>query len=130
VRDRQKAEQLTVDAFHGIWTRAGAYRADRGTVVAWVMSEARQCALQAAGHETAARSDIPAPADPSQGKRLRAAVALLSTEERDAIETAFFSPRCAAEATCSLGQPPDIERKRTRDAIEKLRLALREEAGR
>jgi DNA-directed RNA polymerase specialized sigma24 family protein len=42
IQDRQLAEALTVEAFLDIWTRASTYKPEHGTVVAWIMNQARQ----------------------------------------------------------------------------------------
>jgi len=43
--DRDTAEGLAVDVFHDLWRRAPRYDPANGTVLAWVMNEARSTAL-------------------------------------------------------------------------------------
>jgi RNA polymerase sigma-70 factor (ECF subfamily) len=43
--DRATAEELTIDVFHDVWRRAPTYDAADGTVVAWIMNQARSRAL-------------------------------------------------------------------------------------
>src|SRR6185437_3099258 len=39
--NRETAEELTVDVFHDVWRRASSYDAAQGTVLAWIMNQAR-----------------------------------------------------------------------------------------
>src|ERR1041385_2657454 len=43
--NRETAEELTVDVFHDIWRRAAGYDAANGTVLAWIMNQARSRAI-------------------------------------------------------------------------------------
>ena len=43
--DYETAEELTLDVFHDVWRRASNYDASAGTVVAWVMNQARSRAI-------------------------------------------------------------------------------------
>src|SRR6185437_13192069 len=45
VKSRESAEELTVDVFHDVWKRAGGYRPDGGTVIGWIMNQARSRAI-------------------------------------------------------------------------------------
>src|SRR5437764_2316254 len=43
--NRETAEELTVDVFHDVWRRASAYDAANGTVLGWIMNQARSRAI-------------------------------------------------------------------------------------
>jgi len=43
--NRETAEELTVDVFHDVWRRAAAYDPAGGTVVGWIMNQARSRAI-------------------------------------------------------------------------------------
>src|SRR5207253_5283903 len=43
--DRQTAEELTLDVFHDVWRRASTYDAANGSVVGWIMNQARSRAI-------------------------------------------------------------------------------------
>ena len=43
--NREAAEELTIDAFHDIWRRASRYDAATGTVLGWIMNQARSRAI-------------------------------------------------------------------------------------
>jgi quercetin dioxygenase-like cupin family protein len=46
VGERRGAEEATVDTFWDIWTRVAKYKLEKGTVVAWIMNQARHNALR------------------------------------------------------------------------------------
>jgi RNA polymerase sigma-70 factor (ECF subfamily) len=145
-RSRETAEELTVDVFHDVWRRASDYDAEYGSAVGWVMNLARSRAIDRFRFEhrkkrVDAKPDDPA-AQPSetgphealeleeQGRRLRAALSLLSPQEREAIETAFFSGLTHPEVAQRLGEPLGTIKTRIRSGLSKLRLALRGEVKR
>src|SRR5947209_2893483 len=43
--NRETAEELTVDVFHDVWQRASGYDAANGTVLGWIMNQARSRAI-------------------------------------------------------------------------------------
>src|SRR6185295_730845 len=43
--DREAAEELTIDVFHDIWRRASGYDPANGTVLGWIMNQARSRAI-------------------------------------------------------------------------------------
>ena len=106
VNNPETAEELTLDVFHEVWRRAGKYDASGGTVLGWIMNQARSRAIDRVRFEHRKKRINPCPqgADPEsepssedtlQGKErelvLRAAVIeVLTPEERQAVETAFF----------------------------------------
>ena len=75
-RSREAAEELTVDIFHDIWRQASRYDAANGSVLAWIMSQARS---QAVNHLRLDPSDAEADIDardilePSQSLQERVA---------------------------------------------------------
>ncbi len=78
--DRAIAEQLTVEVFHEVWRGACAYDPASNSVVGWIMNLARAQALSRA---RADRGTVAA--------AMRAAVQMLTTGERRAIEDTFFA---------------------------------------
>ena len=59
-----------------------------------------------------------------QSRMLRTALDILSPEERQAIETAFFSELTYQEVAAKLGQPLGTIKSRIRSGLGKLRSAL------
>src|SRR5947209_2809715 len=43
--NRETAEEVTLDVFHDVWRRASGYDAANGTVLGWVMNQARSRAI-------------------------------------------------------------------------------------
>ena len=138
--DRQTAEELTVDVFHDVWRRAATYDPAGGSVVGWIMNQARSRAIDRLRFEQRKKrvnetADSPLPAtaarDPletvdvrEQGRRLRDALTVLTPDERRAIEAAFFSELTYPEVAARLQQPLGTVKTRIRSGLAKLRQAL------
>jgi RNA polymerase sigma-70 factor (ECF subfamily) len=141
--NRETAEELTLDVFHDVWRRASRYDAANGTVLGWIMNQARSRAIDRLRFENRKKrsdgGDVPlaeVAADPrdvlelrEQGEALRAALAALTPDERQAIETTFFAGLTHAEAAARLKQPLGTVKTRIRSGLHKLRQALTAEAG-
>jgi len=137
--NRETAEELTIDVFHDIWRRASSYDAASGTVLAWIMNRARSREIdrlrfesrQKRRHDGNVEPLAEAAADPhdvlelrEQGETLRAALAVLTPDEHQAIETTFFAGLTHAEAAERLKQPLGTIKTRIRSGLHKLRRAL------
>lgn len=142
--NRETAEELTIDVFHDVWRRAPRYDAANGTVLGWIMNQARSRAIDRLRFESRKKrsdgSDMQPPAevaaDPrdvlelrEQCESLRAALAALTPDERQAIETTFFAGLTHAEAAARLNQPLGTIKTRIRSGLHKLRHRLTAEAG-
>lgn len=141
--NRETAEEITLDVFHNIWRDASRYNAANGTVLAWIMNQARSRSidrLRFDNRKKRARGNDEQPtaepaADPhdilelqKQGELLRAALALLTPDERQAIETTFFAGLTHAEAAKRLNQPLGTIKTRIRSGLHKMRHTLIPEA--
>jgi RNA polymerase sigma-70 factor (ECF subfamily) len=141
--NRETAEELTIDVFHDVWRRASRYDAANGTVLGWIMNQARSRAIDRLRFEKRRKRNcgcdghplIEGAADPhdmfelrEQGRSLRAALAALTSDERQAIETTFFVGLTHAEAAARLNQPLGTIKTRIRSGLHKLRCALTAEA--
>jgi RNA polymerase sigma-70 factor, ECF subfamily len=139
VRDQRTAEEVTIDVFHQVWKRAHTYQSAGGTVVGWVMNQARSRAIDQIRFEGRKKRVNPFPEshdteeEPDSGElldsrcretQLRAAVARLTPKERSAIEMAFFSECTHAEVAVRLQEPEGTVKSRIRSGLEKLRQAL------
>ena len=142
--NRETAEELTVDVFHDVWRHAASYDAANGTVLGWIMNQARSRAIDRLRFDGRKKrhnggelqSPAEATADPSDVLELREqcvalqrALAVLSPGEREAIETTFFGGLTHAEAAVRLNQPLGTVKTRIRSGLHKLRHALAAEAG-
>jgi hypothetical protein len=47
--DRAMSEELTIDVYHEVWRRAASYDPANGTVLGWIMHQARSRVLDRAG---------------------------------------------------------------------------------
>jgi RNA polymerase sigma-70 factor, ECF subfamily len=138
--NRETAEELTLDVFHDVWRRASTYDAAGGSVVGWIMNQARSRAIDRLRFDQRKKrvnqhGDDPRPAavasDPlaafdlrEQGRLLRDALTVLTPHERQVIETAFFSELTYTEVAARLNQPLGTVKTRVRSALVKLRQAL------
>jgi len=138
--NRETAEEVTLDVFHDVWRRASAYDPAGGSVVGWIMNQARSRAIDRLRFERRKKrvnnhADSPltvtAPSGPQealdvseQGRLLRHALQVLTPEERQAVETAFFSELTYSEAAAKLNQPLGTVKTRIRSGLGKLRHAL------
>ena len=143
--NRETAEELTLDVFHDIWRHAARYDAANGTVLAWIMNQARSRAIDRLRFESRkkrsqddglALPEAAVAADPrdvlelqEQGKSLRVALAVLTPGERRAIEATYFAGLTHAEAAARLNQPLGTIKTRIRSGLHKLRHALAAETG-
>jgi len=50
--NRETAEEVTIDVFHDIWRHASRYDAATGTVLAWIMNQARSRAIDRLRYES------------------------------------------------------------------------------
>jgi RNA polymerase sigma-70 factor (ECF subfamily) len=142
--NRETAEELTIDVFHDVWRGAARYDAANGTVLGWIMNQARSRAIDRlrfegrkkrshAGDVQPSAEVAPDPQDVlelrEQAESLRKALAVLTPDERQAIEATFFAGLTHAEAATRLNQPLGTIKTRIRSGLHKLRHALAAEAG-
>jgi RNA polymerase sigma-70 factor, ECF subfamily len=140
----ETAEELTVDVFHDVWRRASHYDPDRGTVIGWIMNQARSRAIdrlrfenrQKRNYGSEVEQELEVSADPrdviemrEQRELVRMALKTLTSAERQAIETTFFAGCTHAEAAERLEQPLGTIKTRIRSALHKLRRVLAPEGG-
>jgi RNA polymerase sigma-70 factor (ECF subfamily) len=139
IQNRETAEELTLDVFHDIWRRASTYDPANGSVVSWVMNQARSRAIDRLRYEQRKKrvnNDTRPTRDEKgedphnafhmdeQNRLLRKALDILNPEERQAIEIAFFSELTYQEVAVRLDQPLGTIKSRIRSGLGKLRGAL------
>jgi len=139
-KNRQTAEELTIDVFHDVWRRASKYEPAAGTVLGWIMNQARSRAIDRLRFDgrlkrvdphsdawrqwTAPRDSEDAIALKQQAELLRKALTVLTPDEQQAIETAYFSGLTHVEAAERLNQSLGTIKTRIRSGLAKLREAL------
>jgi RNA polymerase sigma-70 factor (ECF subfamily) len=138
--NRETAEELTLDVFHDVWRRAARYDPAGGTVLGWIMNQARSRAIDRLRFDRRKKRVYPEVVDPlgvteapdpgelvafqQKGQALRRALAVLTQQERRTIEAAFFSELTYAEVAAQLNQPLGTVKTRIRSGLHKLRRAL------
>jgi RNA polymerase sigma-70 factor (ECF subfamily) len=140
INNCETAEEVTLDVFHDVWRKASTYDPVHGSVVGWIMNQARSRAIDRLRFEhrkkrftdyvdsplptTAAKDPQEAAHFEEQSRLLRNALEVLTPEERRAIETAYFSELTYHEVATKLNQPLGTVKTRIRSGLGKLRQAL------
>jgi len=143
----ESAEEVTQDTFHSVWRRCGSYRPDRGSVRTWLLAIARNAAIdwrRTKGKHQQRDESIDAAVQlvdeagvderviaTLSGERVRAAVAALPPEQRDALSLAFWSGLSQTEIATRTAVPLGTVKSRIRLGMAKLRerLAIGTEAS-
>jgi RNA polymerase sigma-70 factor (ECF subfamily) len=139
---RETAEEVTIDVFHDVWRRASGYDPANGTVLGWIMNQARSRAIDRVRFETRKKRLDPGEDEPSdeagdldprellelkqRAAAVRAALEVLTREERLAIELAFFGGLTHAETAERLNEPLGTVKTRIRSALRKLRTVVKD----
>src|SRR6266576_906585 len=93
--NRETAEEVTLDVFHEVWRRASSYDPSNGTVMGWILNQARSRAFDRVRFDHRKERHI----------MLRNAMQNLSDEERQVVESAFFADLTHQEVAEKLNQP-------------------------
>lgn len=141
--DRATAEEVTLDVYHDVWRKASRYDPRNGTVFGWIMNQARSRALDRLRFDRRKKRVDPQSGDSveapvvmgtdekielvQRGRMVRLALAVLTRDERDAIEATYFSQLTHAEAAVRLRVPLGTVKTRIRSGLHKLRAALKTE---
>jgi len=135
----EKAEDVTIDVFHDVWRKAATYDPAHGSVVGWIMTQARCRAIDQLRFDQSKKrvntypqsllpaTDMIAPQQATlfedEAHLLAIALEVLTPKERQAIETCFFSELTYEEAATKLNQPPGTVKTNIRSGLRKLRNA-------
>ena len=145
ITNRETAEELMVDVFHDVWRRAPSYDPANGSVLGWIMNQARSRAIdrvrydqrkKRAGDGTKPEIVVSDYEDPQiacqreqQNHHLRKALRVLNPEERQAIEMAFFLELTYQEVAVKLNEPLGTVKSRIRSGLSKLRSVFVQKDG-
>lgn len=132
------AEDATQETFTAVWRAAPSYRAERGSVSAWLFTVARNTIVDRARqrHEPAV-GDVPEEAARDAGPdalaeeswlawRVHAALERLPERERVVLELAYWSGLSQAEIASYLDVPLGTVKTRTRTGLARLSGLLEE----
>ena len=142
----QAAQDLVQDTFVKLWGTADRYDPQRGRLETWVLLTARSLAIDALRRRVLeSRSlqsvgvqpeDDPEPLPDEQAAvtdlsaRARRAMGVLTSEQRSALELAYFGGRTTAEVAALEGIPQGTVKSRIRAALLRLRAEMAKESGR
>ena len=136
------AEEVMLDVYMQAWRQAASYDQQRGGPLAWLTTVARSRAIDRlrSGKQRQQREEPLESADNHSSptnieeeacaselrQRVRAALDLLSPEQREVIELAYYGGLSHSEVATRLAQPLGTVKTRTRLGMIKLREALKD----
>lgn len=148
VGDAQLAEDIAQEVFLRIWRRPDHYVPQRGRFITWLLSVARNGAVdqirtrgrrrrhETAGEESARELPADEGRDPAlmaqladERQKVRQALTNLPPEQRQVIEMAYYGGYTQQEIAEMLSQPLGTVKTRIRLGMQKLRAALEPEIG-
>ena len=135
------AEEVLLDVYTQVWRQAASYDTQRGSPLAWLTTIARSRAIDrlrsgwqtqqrqesldvVTDRETVAASPEEMTVMSERQRIVRQAMTLLSPEQREVIELAYYSGLIHSEIAAKLSQPLGTVKTRTRLGMMKLRDAL------
>jgi RNA polymerase sigma-70 factor, ECF subfamily len=144
VRDREEAEDVVHDAFMTVWRKIDRFDPERGSLRGWLLTVVRNRAIdRVRGRRPRIDLDLadersllrtgPNPTweaalERTSADRVRAAIAILPDEQRQAVELAYFEGYTYREVAEMTGVPAGTATGRLRLALGKLKAALAEPA--
>lgn len=147
LRDPQAAEEILQDMFLQLWRGAARFDANRGSLPAWLMVIGRNRALSRlrtrehreipedieAFPANAVASSVNLEDDAERSllmEKLRTAMAALPTEQREAVELAYFEGMTQTEIAARTGSPLGTVKSRVRTAMQSLKQVFDERTAR
>ena len=140
VRDPAQAEEVTQEVYLQAWRTASRYDEQRGSALAWLMTLAHRRAVdRVRAAEAASRQDTAyhqrshtvahdttaeAAESSMEARRVRSALAELTTVQREALELAYFGGYTHTEVATMLDLPVGTAKTRIRDGLIRLRDAM------
>ncbi|HZG65096.1 MAG TPA: sigma-70 family RNA polymerase sigma factor [Herpetosiphonaceae bacterium] len=143
--DRSCAEDVTQDVFHRVWTHAYGFSLVVGSAAGWIIGITRHRAIdeiRSRRHKGRQREvwldDLPTMACRDSGDdeehvelrcEVRAALATLAQEQRQAIELVYYRGLTATEIASMAAIPVGTVKSRLRYGLTALRGVLRQDTG-
>ena len=139
LRERAAAEDVVQEVFVRLWEQPQRFEAERGSLRTFLLVETqgrcldllRSRARRAQREERQARLSPGEPYDLeleiwdlTVAEQVREALATLSSDERRAIDLAYFGRRSYREVADLLGEPEGTVKSRIRSALHKLRTTV------
>ena len=138
VRNASVAEELAQETFLRAWNRAGDFDSARGKLVPWLLTIARNRAIDylrsTAGQQQSNTFELVSSErvtlfvntedrmlDLEQARRIRAAFSQLNKNQREVLELAYFEGLSQSEMAEKLGQPLGTIKTWVRTALTNLR---------
>lgn len=144
-KDDGRAQDAVRDGFLSVWKTSASYRAQQGTVAAWLLTVVRSRAIDLArrhdNHATRRAGEDrlverPAADDVSEqviqqdnADHLRRSLDMLSDEQREVITLAYYGQLSHTEIATRLGLPSGTVKGRMRHGLQKLRATTDEAAA-
>jgi RNA polymerase sigma-70 factor (ECF subfamily) len=131
LRDRSEAEDVVQEVFVQVWRQASRFDPERGTPEAWLCTMARTRALDRLRRRVSRREE-PSETAPGESKAPRNEEALavrkaldgLSSDQRTALELAYYEGLTQSEIAERLGEPLGTIKTRIRTAMIRLKGVL------
>lgn len=138
VVDRAQSEEVLQDVFWQVWTSAGSYHSERGSVRAWLVTLARRRAIDRVRTSQAARdrearhhgdypdfdSTLDTIEERLEGERVRRALERVGEPHASTIKLAYFTGLTHAQIAERMCVPLGTVKSRIRDGIDKLRVEM------
>jgi RNA polymerase sigma-70 factor (ECF subfamily) len=137
LRDTQASEEILQDVFYQLWRNAAQFDPARGSLPGWLAVIARNRAISRLRRRNPSEGDellettviVPANLENALAQqqllgRVKGALENLSSEQRAAIELAYFEGLTHSEIASKTGDPLGTVKTRIRSAVESLKRNL------
>ena len=137
LRDTQASEEILQDVFYQLWRNAAQFDPARGSLPGWLAVIARNRAISRLRRHNPSEGDellettviVPANLENALAQqqllgRVKGALENLSSEQRAAIELAYFEGLTHSEIASKTGDPLGTVKTRIRSAVESLKRKL------
>jgi RNA polymerase sigma-70 factor (ECF subfamily) len=137
LRDTQAAEEILQDIFYQLWRTSSQFDPARGSLPGWLMVIARNRAISRLRHHNPAAGEellentvsLPSNLESAIAQkellgRVKGAIDALPTEQRAAVELAYFEGLTHSEIAERTGDPLGTVKTRLRTALETLKRAM------